>query len=105
MRVSVRRSLVLLAALFALATGTAQSAVPSRAATARGEILGRLVAPDVQPVTGGSIAVRHGTETPSPVALLRSDGTFLVDGLTLGTYTVRIPLSTLLSPPSSHSRS
>ena len=57
-----------------------------------GEIRGRLVeAGSGRAVAGGSVTVRRGSDTSfAGGALPRPDGSFRVDGLALGRYTVRI---------------
>src|ERR687895_780210 len=64
---------------------------PPRAPSGVGEIRGRLVeAGTERAVTGGSITVRRASDTSfAGGALPRSDGSFRVDGLTAGQYTVR----------------
>jgi ferric enterobactin receptor len=76
----------------AATSGSAQGAAPARPVAAPGEIRGRLV----DSVTGhalgtGSIAVRRvGDSTFLNGALPKEDGSFRVDGLRPGHYTLRI---------------
>src|SRR5687768_10166652 len=65
---------------------------PPRAPSGVGEIRGRLVETGTgRAVAGGSVTVRRSTDTSfAGGALPRSDGSFRVDGLTPGQYTVRI---------------
>jgi ferric enterobactin receptor len=67
-------------------------APPPRSLSGAGEIRGRLVETGTgRAVTGGSVTVRRSTDTSfAGGALPRSDGSFRVDGLTPGQYTVRI---------------
>jgi len=58
---------------------------------APGEIRGRIVSESGDPIPNGSIAVRRGADTTFVGgALLRSDGSFVVDGLRPGRYSVRV---------------
>jgi outer membrane receptor protein involved in Fe transport len=70
----------------------ARPAAPPRAPSGPGEIRGRLVeAGSGRPIMGGSVTVRRGGDTSfASGALPRPDGSFRVDGLALGRYTVRV---------------
>jgi ferric enterobactin receptor len=55
------------------------------------EIRGRVVSEAGTPVTNGSVSVRRGTDTVfAGGTLLRPDGSFVVDGLRPGRYSLRI---------------
>jgi ferric enterobactin receptor len=59
--------------------------------SAPGEIRGRIVSESGSPIPNGSIAVRRGADTSFVGgALLRPDGSFVVDGLRPGRYSVRV---------------
>ena len=58
---------------------------------APGEVRGRVVSETGQPIPHGSVAVRRGTDTSFVGgALLRPDGSFVVDGLRPGRYSLRV---------------
>jgi ferric enterobactin receptor len=83
----------LLALLISAAPAMAQTpAVPNRAAGGVGEILGRLVdSASGRPVASGSVAVRRAQDSAfASGALPRADGSFRVDGLAPGRYTLRV---------------
>lgn len=65
---------------------------PPRAAGGEGQIRGRLVADGTsQPITSGSIAVRRdGDTTFTSGTAPDTDGTFHIEGLRFGRYTIRI---------------
>ncbi len=87
---NIRHSLLIGSLSFCAAVSSTAGA---QGATKTGEIRGRLVqAGTAQPVTGGSITVRKaGTDTSFVGgALPKEDGTFRVEGLAVGRYTVRI---------------
>ena len=92
------RFLVALSVIFlvgGMRTAAAQgaAATPSRAPNGAGEIHGTLVeAGSARAVTAGAITVRRaGADTSfAGGALPRGDGTFRVDGLTPGRYTLRV---------------
>jgi ferric enterobactin receptor len=93
--VNARALLVALTLLVAagLAADAQVPGVPLRAIQAGpGEIRGRLSElGSPQPITSGSITVRRGTDSAfAGGALPKSDGSFQVDGLLPGRYTVRI---------------
>jgi ferric enterobactin receptor len=75
----------------ALSAQTPPGAAP-RAPSGVGEVRGRLVETGTgRAVTGGSVTVRRSSDTSfAGGALPRSDGSFRVDGLMPGQYTVRI---------------
>lgn len=73
--------------------GAAPGAAAPASRPATGEIRGRLVAagPGARAITSGSITVQRGPQsTFAGGALPRPDGSFVVDGLTPGSYSVRI---------------
>ncbi|MEP6491717.1 MAG: TonB-dependent receptor [bacterium] len=72
------------------AVAQAARAIPSAAGV--GEILGRLTdSASGRPMTGGSITVRRtGDSTFANGALPKADGSFRVDGLAVGRYTLRV---------------
>jgi ferric enterobactin receptor len=74
------------------AAAAAQTPAAKRPATGPGEILGRLVdSTSGRPVTGGSVAVRRAQDSVfASGALPKEDGSFHVDGLTPGRYTLRV---------------
>lgn len=75
------------------ASGSAQQpVVAGRGAAARGEVSGRLVeAGSGRAVASGSVTVRRASDTAfAGGALPRPDGSFRVDGLLPGRYTVRV---------------
>jgi ferric enterobactin receptor len=89
---------VLRSALFALSiafavrtTAAAQTPVPGRVVPSGGEITGKLVdSASGRAVTGGSVTVRRaGDSTFASGALPKEDGSFRVDGLAPGRYTLR----------------
>jgi len=86
----INRSLLSCSAAFvALLSTTAFAQGGAKA----GEIRGRLVETGTtRPITGGSITVRHAGADSSFAAgaLPKEDGTFRVDGLAAGRYTVRV---------------
>jgi ferric enterobactin receptor len=90
------RSIALLASLVLLAapaSARAQGAAAPRASGGVGEIHGRLVQTGSErAVTAGSVTVRRAGPDSSFVsgALPRPDGSFHVDGLAVGRYTVRV---------------
>lgn len=58
---------------------------------APGEIRGKVVSESGTPIANGSVAVRRGTDTTFVSgALLRADGSFVVDGLRPGRYSLRV---------------
>src|SRR4051794_9320394 len=80
-------SLVVLSSVCASAQGTPQPPLPNT--TGIGEIHGQLTdSASGQPIVAGSITVRRDT-TFAGGALPKSDGTFRVDGLPPGRYTLR----------------
>ena len=95
MRFATRPTGLLAAILLLSAPGTsaaqAAGAAP-RAQGGAGEIRGRLVEQGSdRPITGGSITVRRASDTSfAGGALPRADGTFRVEGLAPGRYTLRI---------------
>jgi outer membrane receptor protein involved in Fe transport len=91
---ALRRS-VLALFLVAVAGSTravAQAPGAKRPAAGVGEILGRLVdSASGRPVTTGSVAVRRAEDsTFASGALPKEDGSFRVDGLVAGRYTLRV---------------
>ena len=90
------RGRILLLPLLALSVTTtalpAQAPVPARAPAALGEITGKLVdSTSGRPVTSGSVTVRRaGDSTFAGGALPKPDGSFRVDGLIPGRYTLRV---------------
>ncbi|MBA3671484.1 MAG: TonB-dependent receptor [Gemmatimonadaceae bacterium] len=90
----MRRSLLLVAGCLLLVvlspSAFAQGSGPRASLTGAGEIRGKLVdSASGRPVTGGSITIRRDT-TFAGGALPKEDGTFRVDGLTPGTYSIRV---------------
>ena len=86
----ISRSLLVGSLCFIAAISSTASA---QSATKAGEIRGRLVESGTnRPITGGSITVRRvGTDTSfAGGALPKADGTFRVEGLVAGRYSVRI---------------
>ncbi len=83
-----------LAACSIAASANAQTPVPRKAAAPAGvgEIVGKIVdSVSGHPIAGGSIAVRRATDSVfASGALPKEDGSFRVDGLTPGRYTLRI---------------
>jgi outer membrane receptor protein involved in Fe transport len=84
-------------AAFALVASTQLSAQPPAQAQAPTptqtlfEIRGRVVSESGEPVANGSVTVRRGTDTVfAGGTLLRADGSFVVDGLRPGRYSLRI---------------
>src|SRR5688572_6698971 len=58
---------------------------------APGEIRGRVVSESGSPIPNGSVSVRRGADTTfAGGALLRPDGSFIVDGLRPGRYSLRV---------------
>jgi outer membrane receptor protein involved in Fe transport len=95
-RMSASRRLFLLLYVLTAAgsTGAAaqQPGPPARAAGAPGEIIGRLAeAGSGRAVAGGSVTVRRAIDTAfAGGALPKADGSFRVDGLVPGRYTLRV---------------
>jgi hypothetical protein len=88
-----RRVLPLLLALFIGGTSVAaQVPAPGRALAGIGEITGKLAdSASGRAVTSGSVTVRRaGDSTFAGGALPKPDGSFRVDGLIPGRYTLRI---------------
>jgi outer membrane receptor protein involved in Fe transport len=89
----IRRLLSIVALLpvsFAVAESQAPTAPGLRTAPS-GEIRGRVVGPNGQPIPTASITVRSGKDTSFAGGTLpRADGSFVADGLTPGAYAVRI---------------
>jgi outer membrane receptor protein involved in Fe transport len=91
---AIRRSIFAL--LFVVLAGAdrvvAQAAGAKRPAAGVGEIRGRLVdSASGRPVTTGSVAVRRAEDsTFASGALPKEDGSFRVDGLVAGRYTLRV---------------
>ena len=83
---------VLLALLIGGTSVVAQVPAPGRAPAAIGEISGKLAdSASGRPVTSGSVTVRRaGDSTFAGGALPKPDGSFRVDGLIPGRYTLRI---------------
>lgn len=75
-----------------LSAQTSTSATSQRTAAGDGQIRGRLIATGTgQPITGGSIGVRRdGDSTFTSGTKPDSDGSFRVEGLRFGRYTIRI---------------
>ncbi|HEY6829936.1 MAG TPA: TonB-dependent receptor, partial [Gemmatimonadaceae bacterium] len=71
---------------------SAQTVGARRPVAAVGEVVGRLVdSASGRPVTTGSVAVRRATDSAfASGALPKEDGSFRVDGLTPGRYTLRV---------------
>lgn len=71
---------------------SAQTVGARRPVAAVGEVVGRLVdSASGRPVTTGSVAVRRATDSAfASGALPKDDGSFRVDGLTPGRYTLRV---------------
>jgi outer membrane receptor protein involved in Fe transport len=66
-------------------------ALPVAAQSAAGAIRGRVIDAATQPVPRGSVAVRRGGDTALVGgAAVRADGSFQIEGLPAGRYTVRI---------------
>ena len=64
---------------------------PSQPPPAPGEIRGKVVSESGTPIPNGSVSVRRGTDTTFVGgALLRPDGSFIVDGLRPGRYSLRV---------------
>jgi outer membrane receptor protein involved in Fe transport len=64
---------------------------PASPPAAPGEIRGKVVSESGASVPNGSVAVRRGSDTAFVGgALLRPDGTFLIDGLRPGRYSLRV---------------
>jgi outer membrane receptor protein involved in Fe transport len=92
-RFLVALSAILLVGGTRATTAQTVAAAPSRGPNAAGEIRGTLVeAGSARAVTAGSITVRRaGADTSfAGSALPRADGTFRVEGLTPGRYTLRV---------------
>ena len=86
------RHTALLSALLAALPCSALAQQPAAPRSAGGEIVGKLVeAGTAVAVTSGSITVRRAADTAfAGGALPRADGSFRVDGLAPGRYTVRV---------------
>jgi ferric enterobactin receptor len=87
-----RVTVQLFAALVSTAPLAAQAAGASRAAAGVGEVVGRLAdSASKRPVLTGSITMRRvGDSTFAGGALPKPDGSFRVDGLAPGRYTLRV---------------
>src|SRR5688572_12430222 len=94
MRSLFARALALAAipALLAAQAGPPPGARPGTTPPpAPGEIRGKVVSESGTPVPNGSVSVRRGTDTTFVGgALLRPDGSFVVDGLRPGRYSLRV---------------
>ena len=88
------RCLLSVVALLQIPVGVVESqAPPSRGPepAPTGEMRGKVVGPTGEPVANASITVRTGKDTSfAGGTLARPDGSFVVDGLRPGAYTVRI---------------
>ena len=91
-RVLERAAAVLLLGVVAPRFAAAQTAGATRPAPGGGEIIGRLVdSLSGRPVTTGSVAVRRVQDSAfASGALPKEDGSFRVDGLIPGRYTLRV---------------
>src|SRR5207253_5557180 len=89
-------ALVAVPALLAAQSGGAPApgrpgAAPGQLPPAPGEIRGTVVSESGTPIPNGSVSVRRGTDTTFVGgALIRPDGSFIVDGLRPGRYSLRV---------------